>query len=57
MKNPTTHFGLENHSSCLLMGDTQKENPEEVVTARAGVITGAQKNAWRGHQRETVTEN
>lgn len=57
MRNPTAHFGLENHSSCLLMGGTQKENSEEAVTPRAGVIAGAQKRAWRGHQRETVTGN
>lgn len=39
------------------MEDTQKDNPEEAMTPRAGAIAGVQKHVWRGHQRETVTEN
>lgn len=56
-EKPATHFGLENHGRRLLMEDTQKENAEEAMTPRAGVIAGVQKHVWRGHQRETVTEN
>lgn len=47
-KTPTTHSELENLSTPLLLGDTQKENSEDSVTPQAGVIAGVQNMPGEG---------
>lgn len=53
-KTPTSHSELENLSTSLLMGDTQKENPENSVTPWVGLIAGIQNMSGQGIRARQV---